>query len=415
MPTNRSHQRRRVYVNEAVDVAVSVRGRSFSSAVVDVSQDGLGLAVTSLPASLPAVGETVLVGEQPAVVRHVGRLRSGGRVLPRIGVELVVGEERCAGFFVPDGMPVFAAAASPWFHRERVTFRVDTLGAGGMTMVTREPLLAGTELTLELHLPLIGVETVRGRVASPGVVDWIEPSRAFLKALAGYLLAADGTLTPVALRSAGFAVGSVEHAVTYDHASVAEVDEILALRLTAHQAIGHLEDKTVEDMRASYDSHSRHLVCRFGDRIVGYVRVIFVDSSPARSQYVSLGGHDVPSWLWEAGFVEAGAGAMDPEFQKAGLFVPLMAHSTRVAVQSGHRFILGACDDDLLGMYAEMGYELLETRSVEPKPGWKFQSHLIYMDIEKVVAGGVSGRAVADMAAAARFAGFEPAALAAAA
>jgi hypothetical protein len=266
-----------------------------------------------------------------------------------------------------------------------------------------------------LHLPLIGVETVHARVASPGVVDWIEPSRAFLKALAGYLLAADSALTPMALRSAGFAVGSVEHAVSYDHATVSDFDEILALRLTAHHAIGHLEDTTIEDMRSSYDNHSRHLICRHGDRIVGYVRVIFVDGSPDRSQYVSLGGHEVPPWLWEAGFVEAGAGAMDPEFQKAGLFVPLMAHSTRVAVQSGHRFVLGACDDDLLGMYGEMGYELLETRVVEPKPGWKFQSHLIYMDIEKVLSGRVSGRAVSDMAAAARFAGFAARPLAAAA
>jgi hypothetical protein len=123
---------------------------------------------------------------------------------------------------------------------------------------------------------------------------------------------------------------------------------------------------------------------------------------------VSMGGHQVPHWLWEAGFVEAGAGAMDPDFQKAGLFVPLMAHCTRVAVESGHRFILGACDDDLLGMYAEQGYELLETREVEPNPGWRFRSHLIYQDIDRVAAGEVSGRAVADMAAAAEFAGFEP-------
>ena len=39
------------------------------------------------------------------------------------------------------------------------------------------------------------------------------------------------------------------------------------------------------------------------------MRVIFVDGDPARSQYVSLGGHEVPQWLWDAGFVEGGAGA----------------------------------------------------------------------------------------------------------
>ncbi len=67
-------------------------------------------------------------------------------------------------------------------------------------------------------------------------------------------------------------------------------------------------------------------------------------------------------------------------------------------------------------MYQEMGYELLETREVEPKPGWRFRSHLIVMDVERVVSGAVSGKAVGDMAAAARFAGYvAPAALAAAA
>ena len=56
------------------------------------------------------------------------------------------------------------------------------------------------------------------------------------------------------------------------------------------------------------------------EQIIGYGRVIFVDGEPARSQYVSLGGYVVPAWLWAAGFCEAGAGALDPAFQKAGLF-----------------------------------------------------------------------------------------------
>ena len=60
-----------------------------------------------------------------------------------------------------------------------------------------------------------------------------------------------------------------------------------------------------------------------------------------------------------------------------GLYVPLMPHSCGSRCQSGHRFVLGACDDELLGMYREMGFEVLEERIVEPKPGWRFRSHLI--------------------------------------
>jgi GNAT superfamily N-acetyltransferase len=246
-------------------------------------------------------------------------------------------------------------------------------------------LLSGMEVEVCLHLVFGAVERVRARVTCvrrPHIgVAWVDPPPALHRVLSDYLLATDATLTPALLRASGLAVGSIDQAVTYDYASTgSDQEEILALRLRAHQAHGHLAAASIADLRSPFDAHSRHLTCRFGGRIVRYVRVIFVDGSPARSQYVSWGGHEVPQWLWDAGFVEAGAGAMDPDFQRAGLFVPLMAHAVRVAVQSGHRYVLGACDDELLGMYREMGFAVLEERIVEPKPGWRFRSHLILLD-----------------------------------
>ena len=201
-------------------------------------------------------------------------------------------------------------------------------------------LVSGMELDFDLHLAFGAGVRVRGRVTGvrrPYIgIDWVDAGPATHRALSDYLLATDATLTPARLRAAGLAVGSIERAVTYDYATTPrDHEEVLALRLRAHQAQGHLEAASVADLRSPFDAHSRHLTCRFGGRIVGYVRVIFVDGVPAKSQYVSWGGHEVPPWLWNAGFVEAGAGAMDPEFQKAGLFVPLMAHAVRVAVQSG--------------------------------------------------------------------------------
>src|SRR5207249_3189108 len=156
------------------------------------------------------------------------------------------------------------------------------------------------------------------------------PSRELLKAVSEYLLTGDQRLTPASLRDGGLAVGSVEHAVTYGYASTDEdYEQILALRLHAHQAEGHLATESIADMRQSYDAHSRHLTCRFGGRIVGYVRVVFVNGLSARSQYIGRGGHMPPSWLWHAEFVEAGAGAIHPDFQGTGLFVPLMTHAVR--------------------------------------------------------------------------------------
>jgi len=84
--------------------------------------------------------------------------------------------------------------------------------------------------------------------------------------------------------------------------------------------------------------------------------------------------------------------------------VPLMQHAYRVAVQTGHRYVLGACPDELLKMYGEMGFEVLEERLVNPKPGWSFRSHLLVADLERVLREPSPTRNGAAMAAAVAFA-----------
>jgi GNAT superfamily N-acetyltransferase len=437
MPNDsRWSQRRCVYLGEGLTFEILSGAARLEAEAIDLTPEGLGLALMD-GAVVPGLGDTVTVSytgrgasdvPQEAVVRHVGGLRTGGRWRPRIGLSLVPDSSRAvrrerrahARHACPDALPAFATAACPWFFQESLRFRIQEVGAGGMTLRTTRPLLPRAELAFELQLASIGVERARGRLTSVRRADagafevgvaWIDPPRELLRALSQYLLAGDETLTPALLRAGGLAVGSVARAVTYDCAtSSADLEEILALRLRAQQAEGHLLGKSVADLRSPFDAHSRHVTCRFGRRIVGYVRVIFVDGDPARSQYVSLGGHEVPQWLWDAGFVEGGAGATHPDFQRTGLYFALMQHMFRVAVQSGHRYVLGASPDGLLGMYREMGFEVLEERLVEPKPGWSFRSHLMVADAERLLREPSASRNVAAMASAVAFAGLPVAA-----
>lgn len=385
----------------------SERG-DLEASVVDLTPAGLGLAILDERGGeeLPALGDEVTIVhtsratsgiEQRAVVRGVGEIEVRGRVVPRLGVSFVrartppgsaVDRRRAERYACPEGLPAMAFASCPLFFRERLCFGVTHLSAGGMSATTslrNKALLPGLRLDLELTLPASGTHQVRGRVVSvrhdPGEssfavsIAWSEPPLSLLHAMAEYLLAGDKELTPSRLRAGGLAVKSVEQAVTYDLAS-GEAD-LRAVSELRHRARGDAERAQIA---ASFDEHAEHVCCRFGGRIVGCVRVIFVDGDPARSQYVTAGGHEVPEWLWEAGFCEAGAGATDPEFQRAGLFVPLMQHALRVAVQAGYRYMLGACDDALLEIYAQMGFVVVETREVEPSPGWRFRSHLIVLD-----------------------------------
>ena len=52
-----------------------------------------------------------------------------------------------------------------------------------------------------------------------------------------------------------------------------------------------------------------------------------------------------------------------------------------------------------------MGFEVLETRTVEPKPGWRFRSHLLYADAERLLRDAPASGTVAAMASAIAFAG----------
>jgi hypothetical protein len=439
---SRSLERRRVYIGEGLRFQIESDTAWLEAEAIDLTHEGLGVAVVlATDVLMPAVGEIVTVrytgrggsgDRQQAVVRHVGSLQTGRGTLPRIGLSLVPDTTRVADvdrreavrYPCPDALAAFAAAPCPWFFGETLHFRIVQVSAGGMTLRTTQPhppLPPRAELDFELHLASIAHQRGRARLTSvrrdevDGGLElgaaWVDPSRELLSALSRYLLAGDRRLTPAALRLGGLPVRGVEQAVTYDYAiSGADYEEILALRLHAHQAEGHMDATTAADLRSPFDAHSRHLTCRFGGRIVGYLRVIFVDGDPARSQYVSLGGHEVPQWLWDAGFVEGGAGATHPDFQRAGLYVPLMQHLYRVAVQSGHRFVLGACPDELVAMYGDMGFDVLETRTVEPKPGWRFRSHLLYADAERLLRDEPTSGTGAAMASAIAFAGFPAAA-----
>jgi hypothetical protein len=302
---SRSLHRRPVYLGEGLRFEILSGSTGLEAQAIDLTHRGLGLAVVrsiGYPV-MPAVDDVVHVRytgrgasgvAQAAVVCHVGSLRTGHRILPRIGLSLVPETSRPAGverrdgarYPCPDALPAFAAASCPWFFRECLSFRIVDVGGGGMTLRASSPgtaLLPRAQLDFDLHLGHTGVEHARGRLTSVRCdgaggalevgVAWIDPPRELLKALSEYLLAGDEALTPAALRAGGLAVGSVERAVTYDYAtSSGDYDAILALRLHAHQAEGHLESASIADMRSPFDAHSRHLTCRFGGRIVGYVR-----------------------------------------------------------------------------------------------------------------------------------------------
>lgn len=77
-----------------------------------------------------------------------------------------------------------------------------------------------------------------------------------------------------------------------------DLDEILDLRLRAHRHDGTFTTITAAGLVSHYDLDAWHLVIRHDRRIVACMRLIDLRGDPARSQYMTDGGHEVHAAMW---------------------------------------------------------------------------------------------------------------------
>lgn len=304
-------------------------------------------------------------------------------------------------FACPAPLRPTASAPRAAIVGDRAHAEVVEVTAEGLVLAPRNGPWPG-DVTVTVCVPFAGAHAAHAGVVAGAdgtvVVKWTDPPADLLADLAGYLLTTRADVTPMQLRAAGLAIGSAVPAVRYEEVRGEDgIDEALALRLAAHQHEGRMTDLTVDDLRSPFDAHSWHVLGRHHGRLVLGSRLIMIEGDPTRSQYVSWSGHEVPQRLWDEGFVEIGAGAIDPAYQHAGLFVPIIQHLVRIAARLGTPHVLGAVPLDHLPRYDAMGFDLLETREVEPRPGWRFAAHLVNLDVPALLAGQRYGRLVGAM------------------
>lgn len=309
-------------------------------------------------------------------------------------------------FTCPPPLQPTAWTARPVLVGNRAQATVVEVSAEGLVLAPRDGgwvrAAASEPAPIVVTVPFGGVHELPGG-AVPGpdgtvVVKWAEPPAELLTDLARYLLLTRDDVTPGGLKAAGLPARSAVPAVAFSEQWGEDgVEDALALRLAAHQHDGHMLGLTIDDLRSPFDAYSWHVLARHHGRLVLCSRLIMIDGDPARSQYVSWSGHEVPDHLWTDGFVEIGAGAIDPAYQAAGLYVPMMQELTRIAARVGTTHLLGGVPVDHLPRYEAMGYDLLETREVEPRPGWRFPAVLVSLDLRALVAGHREGRLVPAM------------------
>ena len=271
-------------------------------------------------------------------------------------------------------------------------------GMGLMTSARNRGLLPGVTLTSQLTFPL-GVQIEVGLLVK--YVRWVEDTaRPFLsvgvevvrgasdyRLHAGqYLLefgSSDGSApSPKALRVAGFTTRAQGSRLELAYVrSAEEFKEILQLRALSFGQ--NEEGRRWEKWSDKHDAHSRILVGRFRGKIVCSGRVVYQDGVDSLEQSKFLKMPDlIPR---DAPLTEIGRVCTHPDYRGDDLLVQLFRFIVLTMMESGQRYMIVNCTDELLGMYETVGLRKTGASFIHPNDGARH--YLIFSDLHRTIFG----------------------------
>jgi hypothetical protein len=332
--------------------------------------------------------------EQSTTLRVSFLQITSNRALPPADVEHVV-------FPCPETMRPQMWADHPWFFNVRVQLSVDAFLQGGARAAIHcegRGLMRDLTLPFQVALPHCGLFVVEAKVqgvelkqtmASAGTLylEWINPSKNFIDAVARYILMMTPEVEPSSLESSGYNVPDFQFAGVLSYvASPQDMSDVLRLR---HFAYASREGSTLdkngdpEVMRDGYDAHSLIFTVRVGRRIVGTSRLVWNNGDKCKSE---IEAHcPLPEWIWQAGFVELSRSATMPGLRGRDVFPSLRRHALRAAYQAGYRYILSDCEGHMLEPYLTRGAKEMGVTFIHPLEGKTL--HVLYYDIESLLSG----------------------------
>ncbi len=318
------------------------------------------------------------------------------------GDEGAPGEKRSASRFAceRDWLPT-GVTPNAVRYDDQIHFRIVDISRTGMQLVTslrNKFLIPGVEFTGSCTFPTMGqaeiaFRVVRVRVAQHGAkrclalgVTWSVPDPRARELVGQYLLQFGPETSVQALRETGFHVRSSSRALDFGAVRTEEeYREVLALRRLAYLRAGKAGPEVRdEDMADALDARSRILVAKYRGRIVACVRLLFPptpDSPLKHEDYLALPPGTPP----RDEIVELSKFCTHPEFRGSDLFYTLVKHCALTTLQSGRRYAVMSCTDELVKPYGRVGFRKLGASYVHP--GMKLEHHLMMAEVARVVSG----------------------------
>jgi len=413
--SKRSGERRQYYLNENILVDVLKDGKQIQANLLDITPEGLGL---TFERSDLKQGDSIVVrvltadtktSWVEAEVVYASNIRLGQKILFKYGLKFKKSFNdfnsqdlrKYCRFEAHESYYPTAYCLDPISFNEKIYFQVKDISASGFrlsTSLSNKAIIPGTRLNLKVTVPLAStydqpvvikhsLKNQTTHMYEVGV-QLENPNPEMMDALSEYIFSmSDVSLSK--LRDQGFNIHNPAQGLIFKYPDCEEEwDQLLDLRLRSYQAAGKFSDKkSPEQMRDKYDDYARQIIGLSNGRVIAAGRVVFIEHKTERSEHASY-GIDLPNWVLESKVCEFSRACIDPEFRSSDIFAALLQHFGRIAYQSGCKFVLANCNDNLWPVYKSTGFK--KVGITFDIPGIK-NCHLIYSDVSEMFSGKSGG------------------------
>jgi predicted GNAT family N-acyltransferase len=305
----------------------------------------------------------------------------------------------CDPIYQPTG-----AANNVLRFNDMIYFHIKNISRDGMlvhTSLRNKHLLPGTWLDTVVTFPCVGQANFRMRVnhvreisvgGSPFLAVGldIKSNKARAMALCGQYLLQFGSFERQApsmaeLRKQGFFVQSSAKAIDFGYVRTQkEYEEVLDLRHRVFRSV--IPEGAIVDPGGwtdVFDSRARILTGRYRGKIVASCRIVFHESSDTlENESLAKLPESLPPREY---IVESGRVCTDPDFRGNDLLIGLFRFLFLTVVESGRKYILSNCTDNLLHLYERVGNLRTGAHFVHKTDGKKH--HILLADVRRVLLG----------------------------
>lgn len=385
----RHTSRAQIYSSERLQATVISQKFQDDFLIADFTPFGMGLIIQQ-PESRVLIenGESIEIRFkhmnediiQQVEVANRGTVAWCGKTFTRVGVRFKdtatqldrPWDRKNQRFGLTNLSSIVCTTSDPLFLNQKAYFRVEDVSVNGLLLSTsarNKFLIPTSRFLIEMSIPSLGlfreeieVKHVRVSECSRNYrigCSLVHPSKKTMRALSEYCLLFSESVSIRDLRHEGFPLNFNSQAIQIRSTdSLSDFQQILHLRRRAYGEAGTFGKSTedpLEKFTDKYDLHSRQIVAKIGDRVIGAGRVVFTGGDMSRSGLKSLVPR-MPDFFTGKNFVEFSQLCTHPDYRDGSVLMRLCMEMLRISILDGAQYVAIIARDYMHPTYFKFGF-----------------------------------------------------------